>query len=311
MIMKATAYAFGQRDRANHIECLGEDLELLVGQAVFRAHVSCQFTACPTAAGHIVEAAGCDIEFGAADRTRKGRLSSNPFQDLVAPLFVPERRPNIPWRGSQPVSTVELNGLLRRAIRLGARGRTIVARLRDLGQNLLLGREPLGPVRRKPDPGNLAAANENIFHEYYLLQTYLFLLLCDRKIHLSPLFSLLPAILELYITILPQRSSRMYWANYDKAHSLQKVYLQSDELSRNSRLDMAVPMPNHCPTLASNSSQKLATSRRSSSLSACSNSCGSSRTAFRRRRRSQNRSRNVDPMSEYHTLRLFPETLYI
>src|SRR5438874_8278558 len=132
--------------------------------------MSCQFTAWPTAAGHIVEAAGCDIEFGAADRTRKGRVSSNPFQDLVAPLFVPERRPNIPWRGSQTVSTVELNGLLRRAIRLGARGRTIVARLRDLGQNLLLGRQPLGPVRRKPDPGNLAAANENISHGSSLLK---------------------------------------------------------------------------------------------------------------------------------------------
>jgi len=100
----------------------------------------------------------------------------------------------------------------------------------------------------------------------------------------------------------------MYWANYDKAHSLQKVYLQSDELSRNSRLDMAVPMPNHCPTLASNSSQKLATSRRSSSLSACSHSCGSSRTASRRRPRSQDRSRHVDPhawiVGRHHVLLL-------
>src|SRR2546426_361424 len=59
-------------------------------------------------------------------------------------------------------------------------------------------------------------------------------------------------------------------------------------------LTMAVPTPNRCPTLSSNSFQKLATSHRSSSLSACSHSCGSSRTASQRRR-SQDRSRNVDP----------------
>ena len=50
-------------------------------------------------------------------------------------------------------------------------------------------------------------------------------------------------------------------------------------------------------TRVSSSSQKRATSRRSSSLSACSHSCGSSRTASRRRHRSQNRSRHNDQMS--------------
>src|SRR5712691_3697883 len=59
-------------------------------------------------------------------------------------------------------------------------------------------------------------------------------------------------------------------------------------------LTMVVPTPNRCLTLASHSFQQLATSRRSSSLRACSHSCASSRTASRRRR-SQDRSRNVDP----------------
>src|SRR5437016_113000 len=73
-------------------------------------------------------------------------------------------------------------------------------------------------------------------------------------------------------------------------------------------LTMAVPTPNRCPTLASSSFQELATSRRSSSLSACSNSCGSSRTASRRRRRSQDHSRHVDPhawiVGRHHVLLL-------
>src|SRR5436309_3245128 len=93
--------------------------------------MSCQFTAWPTAACHVVKATGCDIEFGAADRTRKRRVSSYPLQDLVAPLFVPERRTNIPWRRSQTISTVELEGLLRRAVPLGARWRCLGCSGRD------------------------------------------------------------------------------------------------------------------------------------------------------------------------------------
>src|SRR5579875_1411898 len=93
-----------------------------------------------------------------------------PLQNLVSTLLVPECRPNIAWCRTQTVATVELDGLLGRARRLRACGRAIVARLRDLAQNLLLGCEPLRPMRRKPDPGNLAAANENISHVYCLLQ---------------------------------------------------------------------------------------------------------------------------------------------
>src|SRR4051794_27240547 len=51
------------------------------------------------------------------------------------------------------------------------------------------------------------------------------------------------------------------------------------------------PTPNRCPTRASNSSRRLATSRRSSSPSACSHSCGSLRTASQRCPRSKERKR--------------------
>ena len=100
MIMKATAYTFSQRDRAGQIQRLGEDLELLVRQAVFGAHMSCQLIASPAAACHVVEATRRDIELGGADRTRKGRVSSYPLQDLVAPLLVPECCTDITWRRS-------------------------------------------------------------------------------------------------------------------------------------------------------------------------------------------------------------------
>src|SRR5256712_1884615 len=169
MIMKATAYTFSKGDRADQIQRLSEDLELFVCQAIFGAHMSCQLLAWLTTACHVVEATRRDIELGAADRTRTGRVLSYSLQDLIAPLLVPERRTNIPGRWSQPVSSVELDGLLCRAGPLGARRRTVVARLRNLAQNLLLRRKPLGPARHKPDPGNLAAANENITQRYCVL----------------------------------------------------------------------------------------------------------------------------------------------
>src|SRR5437016_8257721 len=104
MIMKATAYPFSQCDCADQIQRLGEDLELLVRQAVFGAHMSCQLLAWLTAACHVVEAPWRNIELGGTDRTRKRRVLSYPLQDLVAPLFVPECRTDISWRWSQPVS---------------------------------------------------------------------------------------------------------------------------------------------------------------------------------------------------------------
>src|ERR1700730_2324268 len=169
MIMKASAYTFSKGDRADQIQRLSEDLELLVRQAIFGAHMSCQLIAWLTTACHVVEATRRDIELGGADRTRKGRVLSYPLQDLIAPPLIPERRTNIPGRRSQPVSSVELDGLLCRAGPLGARRRTVVARFRNLAQNLLLRRKPLGPARHKLDPGNLAAANENITQRYCVL----------------------------------------------------------------------------------------------------------------------------------------------